>query len=341
MKTLRMRIQHRTKSFLVVALALATSTALAGGPKGSKGGAKGGGGGSGTAKAGGGAGGEIEMDSDGKGAAKGGGAGAAGGVNPDDIDMGDENQQKPGDLSADLAASDQVTAVKTGPLKKTPIAWKDIVVVIRKPFLKVRRTELNPFVSTTMNDNMIRHNTIGGEFAYYLTDVLAVGVEGQYFIHSFNEPFDLVARQARRLPTVNEYKWSTALDFHYVPVYGKFAVLDHRLITWESYFTAGIGVGQSAVIPRDTKYPGFTNLLIQPNLGVNMRFFLAKWLTVNFGIRDYLFIDKFEPTNRSPTMNATAVDAAAHADSAFINNIMFQIGISFWLPTSFDYTTFR
>jgi hypothetical protein len=24
-----------------------------------------------------------------------------------------------------------------------------------------------------------------------------------------------------------------------------------------------------------------------------------------------------------------------------INNVMFQIGVSFWLPTSFEYTTFR
>jgi outer membrane beta-barrel protein len=214
-------------------------------------------------------------------------------------------------------------------------------VVVRKPFLKVRRTELNPFVSTTMNDNMITHYGLGGEFAYYLTDVLAVGVEGQYYVHNFNEPFDLVARQARRLPTVNQYNWSAALNFHYVPVYGKFAVLDRRLVAWEVYFTAGIGAGQSEVIPRDTKFPGFTNLLIQPNLGASMRFFLAKWLTINLGIRDYLFIDKFEPTNRAVGMNDTASEAKDNADSAFINNIMFQIGVSFWLPTSFEYTTFR
>ena len=249
---------------------------------------------------------------------------------------------RPGDLSADLAASDANTAaIKNGEVKKTPLSWKDIVVVIRKPFLKIRRTELNPFVATTMNDNMIRHETIGGELSYWLTDVLAVGVEGQYYVHSFEEPYDLIARQARRLPTVNQYNWSTALDFHYVPVYGKFAVLDHKLITWESYFTAGIGVGQSEVVPRDKAFPGFTNFLIQPNIGVNMRFFLAKWLTINLGIRDYLFIDKFEPTNRSLTMNATAAQAQANADSAFVNNIMFQIGLSFWLPTSFEYTTFR
>lgn len=257
------------------------------------------------------------------------------------IDMEAEDKPVEGDLSADLAASDQVTAVKTGPVAKTPISWKDILVVVRKPFLKVRRTELNPFTSISMNDNMIRHYTIGGELAYYLTDVLAVGIEGMYYLHSFNEPFDLVARQARRLPTVNQYNWSAALNFHYVPVYGKFAVFDKRLVAWEVYFTAGIGAGQSEVIPRDTKFPGFTNLLIQPNIGASMRFFVAKWLTVNLGIRDYLFIDKFEPTNRAVGMNDTAAAAKDNADSAFINNIMFQIGVSFWLPTSFEYTTFR
>jgi len=256
------------------------------------------------------------------------------------IDM--EQEEKPqGSLEADLQAADQVTTVKTGPVAKTPISWKDILVVVRKPFLKLRRTELYPFTAVTMNDNMITHYTIGGEFAYWMTDVLAIGIEGQYYVHAFGEPFDLVARQARRLPTVNQYNWSSALNFHYVPVYGKFAVFDRKLVAWEVAFTAGIGAGQSEVIPRDTKFPGFTNILIQPNVGANMRFFLAKWLTVNLGIRDYMFIDKFEPTDRGPGMNDTASAAKDHATSAFVNNIMFQIGVSFWLPTSFEYTTFR
>jgi outer membrane beta-barrel protein len=325
MKPIRMRtIRHR---FLVVALGVAlASTASAQPKKDNKGAAPAAGAGSGSAAPAGDEG--IEMDEPAK-------------TDDGTIDMEQEDKPVEGDLSADLAASDQVTAVKTGPVKKTPIAWKDILVVVRKPFLKVRRTELNPIVGVSMNDNMIRHYTIGGEFAYYLTDVLAVGVEGQYYVHNFNEPFDLVARQARRLPTVNQYNWSAALNFHYVPVYGKFAVFDRRLVAWEVYFTAGIGAGQSEVIPRDTKFPGFTNLLIQPNLGASMRFFLAKWLTINLGIRDYLFIDKFEPTNRAVGMNDTASEAKDNADSAFINNIMFQIGVSFWLPTSFEYTTFR
>ncbi len=286
---------------------------------------------------------EIEMNPDDTGGAKGSAAGTGSGssaVNPDEIDMS-EPENKQNDLKSDLAVTGSATPVATTAIKKTPLSWQDIVVVIRKPFLKVRRTELFPFVGTTMNDNMIRHYTAGGELAYYLTDVLAVGVEGQAFAHSFQEPYDLVARQARRLPTLNEYKWSAALDFHYVPIYGKFAILDHQLVTWESFFTAGIGAGESEVIPRDTKFPGFTNLLIMPNVGASMRFFITKWVTVNLGIRDYIFYDHFEPRNRSETMFATAADAKDHAEGSLINNLMFQIGVSFWVPTSFEYTTFR
>lgn len=332
MKLLRMRASHRSV-VLVLGLALGAGPAFAQPKKGDKAGDKA----PAQQPAPAASGDEIEMEPE---PAK---QPPAQPPAEDEIDMGAPEEQPAGNLDADMAAAEQGNnVVKAGPITRTPVSWKDIVVVVRKPFLKARRTELYPFVGTTMNDNMVRHYSIGGELAYYLTDVLAVGVEGQYYVDSFREPFDLVARQARRLPTVNEYKWSAALNFHYVPVYGKFAVLDRRLVTWEVAFTAGIGAGQSEVIPRDKALPGFTNLLIQPNLGANMRFFLAKWLTVNVGIRDYIFYDKFEPTERVVGgMNSTASEAKDNADGALINNVMFQVGVSFWLPTSFEYTTFR
>jgi outer membrane beta-barrel protein len=281
-------------------------------------------------------GGEIEMNADDK---KPAGKSTGSDVNPDEIEI---EAEKPGDLQQDLNIADQnAGAVKLTQVKRTPLSWQDIVVVVRKPFLKSRRTELLPYVGTTMNDNMIRHYTIGGELAYYLTDVLAVGVEGMYYVHSFREPYDLVSRQARRLPIVNQYNWSAALDFHYVPVYGKFAILDHRLVTWEAFFTAGIGAGQSETLVRNTSLKPFTNLLVMPNIGASMRFFISRWVTVSLGIRDYVFFDHFEPTNRSDTMFVSPEEAKSHADGSLINNVMFQIGVSFWIPTSFEYTTFR
>jgi outer membrane beta-barrel protein len=294
--------------------------------------------------------GEIEMGDE-SGSGSGSAAGSASGsgaVEGGEIEMGSDDQPKEGDLNADLNAaggdegSNAVNANAATPaLADYRVSWRDIVTVIRKPFLKLKRTELRPIFGTTMNDNIVRHVSMGGEIAYYLTDVLAMGVEGQYYVHQFEEPFDLVARQARRLPTVNEYQWSAALDFHYVPVYGKFAVVDKHIVTWEVAFVAGIGAIQTQVIPRDKRFDAFTNIDISPNVGADMRFFLAKWLTVNAGIRDYIFIDKFEPVGRSATMYTSADDAAAHADTSLINNVMFQLSVSFWLPTGFEYHTFR
>lgn len=274
---------------------------------------------------------EIEMEGEGEGQPP----------PPDEGEIEMEGEEEK-DLSTDLATdTDSAVKIDTTTRELKPVSWQDIVVVMRKPFLKLRRTDLMPFLATTMNDNMIRHYTAGAQFNYFLTDVLAVGVEGQYYTKQFREPFDLVGRQARRLPTVNKYNFSAALNFHYVPVYGKFAILDKKLVAWETYFTAGVGVTQSEVIPRDPRFPAFTNLLITPNVGASMRFFLFQWLTVNVGIRDYIFVDKFEPVGRNDTMFTTAEQAKANADSALINNVMFQVGVSFWIPPTFEYTTFR
>jgi outer membrane beta-barrel protein len=284
--------------------------------------------------------GEIEMEGD---AAA---SGEAGGVVEGEIEMEGDSAPEPS-LEADTAASatsDDQAAVKasTALASQSRLSWQDIVVVIRKPFLKVGRVELMPMVGTTMNDNIIRHYAVGAQLNYYLTDVLSLGLEGQYYQDSFREPFDLIARQARRLPTVNKYNYSAALNFGYVPIYGKFAILDKHIVTWEAALSAGLGVTQSEVIPRDTKFPGFTNdFNITFSPGASMRFFIFKWLTVNFSVKDYIFIDKFEPTDRAAGMNDTADEAKDNADSTLINNVMFQIGLSFWLPTSFEYTTFR
>ncbi len=281
---------------------------------------------------------EIEMGDDA-------GSGSASGEG--EIDMGAEDTPKEGDLNADLAAEGDGTdkpvkgdapAPKLGEYQ---LSWRDIVTVIRKPFLKLKRTELRAMVGTTMNDNIIRHYSFGGELSYYLTDVLAVGLEGQYYQHQFREPFDLVARQARRLPTVNQYNFSAALNFHYVPAYGKFAVLDKKIVTWEVAFTAGLGAIQTEVVPRDKRFGAFKNNLLSFNAGADMRFFLFKSLTVSAGIRDYIFYDKFEPVNRSESMYPTADEAKDHAEGSIINNVMFQLSLSLWLPTTFEYHTFR
>ena len=253
-------------------------------------------------------------------------------------DLGDEPEPEPDGPEPDIDPDGDATAGNLLGDEVEKIAWQDIVVVVRKPFLKIGRIELTPGWGTTMNDNIIRHFQFTAALNYYLTDVLAVGIEGQYFIKSLREPFDLVARQARRLPTVNKYNYGAALNFHYIPIYGKFAVLDEHIIHWETSLTAGVGFTESEVLPRDPAMQPFTNFLITPNVGASMRFFLNRFVTINVGLRDYVFVDKFEAASRTEVNGDVAKDSA---DTALINNIMFQAGLSVWFPMSFEYTTFR
>jgi outer membrane beta-barrel protein len=223
-------------------------------------------------------------------------------------------------------------------LGETQVSWQDVVVVMRKPFLKQNRLELIPSWGVTLNDNMIRHIEFNGQLNYWLTDVLAVGAELQLFAHTFLEPYDLVAQDYRRLPTLNKYNFGGALNFHYVPIYAKFAVLNKFIVHWEGMFTAGVGFTQSEIIPRDPAFPSWTNFLITPNVGFTSRVFLTSWITLDLGVKDYIFIDQFENVNRT---TANVDDAKANATSQLINNIVFSAGVSFWIPTWFHYTTFR
>ena len=49
-------------------------------------------------------------------------------------------------------------------------------------------------------------------------------------------------------------------------------------------------------------------------------------------------MDKLEATNRTEISGSAA---KMNADSSLVNNVILQLGVSFWLPTSFEYTTFR
>jgi outer membrane beta-barrel protein len=221
----------------------------------------------------------------------------------------------------------------------TTLSWQDIVVVPRKAFLKGGRFEFAPFTGVSVNDILVRHYVFGLDLNFYLTDVLWVGLQGQYFIKVLTEREDLIGLQYNRIPTLNHYLYGGALNFGYVPVYGKFAWVNKSIMHWEIWTSAGIGVTESETIPRNPGTTPFKNTLITPNVGIGSRFFLFDWLTVNFALRDYIFADKFERVpNTTPNDPATT---KANAESALVNNVMFYAGVGFYLPTKFQYKTPR
>lgn len=223
--------------------------------------------------------------------------------------------------------------------KNTPtLSWQNIVVVPRKAFLKGGRFELAPFTGVSVNDLLVRHYVVGADLNFFLTDVLWVGLQGQYFIKSLTERETLIGLQYNRTPTLNHYLYGGALNFGYVPVYGKFAWFNKGIMHWEIYASAGIGLTKSETIPRDPVNRPFQNTLLTPNAGLGSRFFFFDWLTVNFAIRDYVMADKFEYV---PANTNDPPPTKANAETALVNNVMFYFGVGMYLPTKFQYKSPR
>ena len=223
-------------------------------------------------------------------------------------------------------------------------SWADIVVVPRKAFLKGGRLEFQPFTGISVNDSLIRHYVLGADLNYFLTDVFWIGLQGQYFIHQLTNQEELVGSEYNRAPTLNQYLYGGALNFGYVPIYGKFALFNRSILSWEIWASAGVGVTFTKVIPRDPANDAlaFQNTDITPNVGIGSRFFLLDWLSVNFALRDYLVPDKFEPKPDGTAAGiTTSAQAKAQAQSELVQNVLFYVGVGIYLPTKFQYKTPR
>ena len=249
----------------------------------------------------------------------------------------ERDETQPGKVEEDLGGTKAARPTSTG-------SWADIVVVPRKAFLKGGRFEFQPFTGITVNDSLIRHYVLGVDLNYFLTDVFWIGLQGQYFIHQLTNQEELVGSEYNRAPTLNQYLYGGALNFGYVPVYGKFALFNRSILSWEIWASAGVGVTFTKVIPRDPANDAFAfqNTDITPNVGIGSRFFLLNWLSVNFALRDYLVPDKFEPI-RDPAAAPITSSAQykAQAQSELVQNVLFYVGVGLYLPTKFQYKTPR
>jgi hypothetical protein len=141
------------------------------------------------------------------------------------------------------------------------------------------------------------------------------------------------------------------LVFGYVPAYGKFGLFNKYIVHWDVPVTGGVGVIWTEIIPVIPGDSIFGGPRIAPHLGIATRMFVTDWLALSVGLRDYGFLDKFEPLNRhsyTPDPNdpnskraMTPDEAKRFATSSFTQNLMFFASIAFYLPPSFQYKTAR
>jgi outer membrane beta-barrel protein len=226
----------------------------------------------------------------------------------------------------------------------------EIYAVQQQYVIKAQRFEIMPYFAVTMNDQFVSHDAPGLALNYYITQVLAVGVNGNWYdgLNS-EEDFNFQNRRAARIAVpLNDYQVSGDLNFTYVPMYGKFAGFGDFIFHYDAYIDGGVGLIRTkpvAVIDPDNRKFDWNNL-VNFDVGIGFRIFFNRWLAAILEVRDIMYFEKLESTNiargstslpsndpSSPLNPNTWYDQNTH----FTNDVQMQVGLSFFLPTSFEY----
>jgi outer membrane beta-barrel protein len=214
-----------------------------------------------------------------------------------------------------------------------------IFAVQQRFIIKKRRFELQPFWGLSLNDQFVGHSAPGLAMNYYITEVLAIGLNGQFY-QPFNtdSAFNAQVRRATRVVVpLSEYQWGAALNFTYVPANGKFAGFQNFIFHYDAYVVGGIGAISTRPIP--VVDPDSRNFDWQPNVafnaGIGLKIFMNRWFAAVLEVRDYIFIDKMENTEIDE--NAPTDESTWYGASSLTNNVQAQVGVSVFIPFSFEY----
>jgi outer membrane beta-barrel protein len=228
----------------------------------------------------------------------------------------------------------------------------EIYAVQQQYVLKGGRVEIQPYFSITLNDQFVSHNAPGLSLNYYITQVLAVGLNGNWYDGlNADSDFNFQNRRAARIAVpLNDYQFSGDLNFTYVPMYGKFAGFGDFIFHYDAFIDGGLGILRSkpeAVIDPDNRKFDWNNDL-NFDVGIGLRIFFNRWLAAVLEVRDYMYVEKIESISvangapvtdpKSPLYGNSPLNPATwYGPDQFTNNVQMQVGLSFFLPTSFEY----
>lgn len=207
--------------------------------------------------------------------------------------------------------------------------------------LRRHRVELQPYWSFTLNDQFVSHPGPGLGLNYYLTNVLAVGLNGNWYGGlNVDSDFNFENRRATRVAVpLNEYLANGNVNFTYVPLYGKFAGFSKFIFHYDMYLVGGVGAMWSrplAVIDPDNRKFDWS-AKVSFNAGLGLRVFINRWFAVTTELRDYIYPEKLEATTVAPTAVQQRDSSTWLDETRITNHVQAQLGVSIFLPFSWEY----
>ncbi len=228
--------------------------------------------------------------------------------------------------AGDTAALDR----DVGPLKDR------IPPVTGHVFLMEKRWELSPSVALSFRDAFFTKYSLGGTLTYHFTETFGVALRGGYSLVSASGASQICTINVTgttgvrgcKDPTVSDLdgrapgqlKILASLDAQWTPLYGKISLFAEKVIHFNMYVTAG-PMAVQYLGPNDDGTPGSTAKWTPgADVGLGMRFFMTRWLTLRVELRDAIYNEKTSTVGRENQLR---------------NQLFVDLGLSFFFPTTF------
>lgn len=233
------------------------------------------------------------------------------------------------------------------------------------------RTQLQPFVGFTLQDEFSRTMLMGAQVTYHLTDWLGVGAWGGYgLLHIDTGLTDEVVEQGQTtrrnrlsLPTpekfaeqIGEIQWVAAGQLTFIPLRGKLALFQKLFVDTDFYFFAGaaaVGVEERADVTADTAIPApactgdppdpgrceetqtarASRVAIAPTFGVGLVLYINDFLGLSIEYRGLPFAWNTSGTDEASENDEFPDGVIDSNDRIFHYNHMVNIGFALYFPT--------
>ncbi len=219
-----------------------------------------------------------------------------------------------------------------------------VKVIMPKAFLKYRKVELTPQVGLSNNDNFVRRLFVGVGIGYHINDLLSI--EGTFaYLPNLGEtdykPLTLRFREGEEVvPDISRVVFIGVGNMSLSPIFGKIELGTQRIINYDIYFTAGIGVVSTQddmeivhnedCLDFETRAERQSNATPEngcdyvdqehfvSNFGGGFRIVFNEWIGVRLDIRQYTHIEQ--------------VFREGEVGLEMKQNLFFNIGATFFLP---------
>jgi len=240
-------------------------------------------------------------------------------------------------------ATEGSTAAAGAPSAEAEPVGKHPIWAVQQVYaLRARRFDFQPTFGVSLNDPYVQHQSISLALSYYITEVLAAGISFNWYGKLGNET-DLnfsASRATHQIIPINEYLLGAQVNFTYVPIYGKFSMFKQWILHWDVWVIGGGGFIFTRPIPViDPDYRTFDyKIKFCFNIGIGGRLYLSRFLAIALELRDYIFPEELE--NRdvfSREAERSEKKNWVDDDYKLTNNVMLQVGVTLFLPFTFEY----